>query len=304
MVGRVALRLSVPPGVLGPLALTSDGDNAWIAAGGTPRGNLYLVDAAGGRKLLEVAQVGWAPGGLIDAGSRLWVENTIGDGSRPSSSAQNTVDVVDKTGGRVDVEVPLPNPGLMVGDAEYAWVVSNNSTLDRIELPGARSTLVPDLSQIGDVVAMAFDSRLWLATRSPTGIGSRLVNVDPTTGGSRNVIDSPDSINAIAAGGGKTWLLIQDPGGHWFATRLAESTFDARIPLPDNLAASTFVTVGQIGWVASNDGLLYRIDTGGGSVDRVEITPALDGVPIAIAGATGGVWVLTPESIYQIAVPK
>ena len=297
--GRTALSISVPEGVLGPLALVADRDTAWITVGGTPRGELYRIDV-GGRKLTSVASVGWAPDHLIDTGPTLVVENAIGDGSRPSSSAQNSVDIINKGTGHLATEVAVPNPGMIAADSRDAWVLSANETLERFSLAPNGPRVSLGVKEIGDIVAIGLGNELMVATRSADSDGSTLFELDRATGYTIGRVKIPESVNAIVPADLSGWLLVQDAAHNWFAANMAGTTVGPRIALPGNLDANTFVVRGATALVASNSGVLYRLDLAHDSMTRVDLTPAIDAGVIAIAPASDGAWLLSSTHVYLV----
>lgn len=294
-IGQIVRRTPLSQELLGIQSLIAGGSSVWIASSATPRGWVERLDAASGAEIARIA-VGWAPSALAFDGSRLWVADSIGDGSQ-HEAVQNQVEVLDTTSNKVLRTYPVPVPTQLVPFAGAIWVVSpdggNESHVRRLDPSTGqlRSFTIPAPGARQLVVA---GGRLWTATWNDAG-GTELWGIDPATG------DPPKQLRLD----GEVSTITADDAGLYVVGSPQITTISRVDPGSGKLLASsdpidgvqTVAAAGGELWVVAGDGALHRLS---GADLREEGQAVSLGGPASAMDVGKTVFVATDRELVEV----
>jgi hypothetical protein len=294
----VAFSFVLPPTPLGPLALAVDARAGWATVGGEASGTLYQIDPTSGH-VIRTQAVGWAPEWMADAGTILWVVDTVGDGSQPDNPKENAVEMIRASDGKLLRTIPVVNPGQVVGSSTVAWVLERGTEIVRI--PGAGLETTTNLSSYGQTTAMVVvGDDLQVSMVHPGVTGSTLVMISPN-GVVRGMTSVPETIAGIIPVKDRAWVLAQLPSGTWEVAYLDTGRLVSVGTVPGAVNASTFTTDGRRAFVALTDGSIFDLDLGTGHLVRLDL-PSDSDPATALVAAPDGVWTLTSTRVIKFVL--
>lgn len=283
---------------LGPLAIVAGGGSAWVAVGGDPFGTITRYDASASAQ--RSATVGWAPAAMAMSGSDLWVVDSIGDGSRKQPEGQNAVTLLDPDQLTVTWTAQVTSPGRVATTGSYAWVVSSNSTLVRLDATSRQAGMIADLGS-GTLVSGigALGDSVWVAA-DLNGAGS-VLGLDGTTGHTTVTIKAAGAVGGLACDGTDCYAIVQPALGAWFLAAVRGAALQNVADLPAGVDAGTLSVAGGHAWVGGEGGAVLQVSLQDCRVVALGGVASTGGV-VAIAPDVTRLWVLLPDRILAIAL--
>lgn len=295
-VGRIIRTIPLTQTLLGVQAMAQGDGSLWVATSAFPHGSVLRIDPLTGRTIANIS-VGWAPGALLVEPNRVWVSDTIGDGSQADAD-QNHVIAIDVTSNTVVATDQVPVPAGLASAADSIWVVSPDgnaySTVRRMSPVSGRVQQAIRIPEAGATQLVLAGGLLWTATLSESGQAD-VWGLDPRDGKLR----SPFSV-----AGGVTFLLSD--GQSLFVVGSPDIGSIARIDpsTGKQLAASSHYDGLQA--IGLGAGWIWLCTTDGG-LHRVALADLVDhGAPLHIAGspafvvASHTVWLMTDGGLVEI----
>jgi hypothetical protein len=287
------------PRDLDALAIVASGTSAWVAVGGQQAGKVFRLDDDGGA--VEVATVGWAPEAIAVGPGALWVSNSIGDGSHPSTDpAQNTVARLDLASGQIRT-MRIQEPGPIAAVGEGAWVATGTRGvvhLTRALVPSPPYSKLDggpafmrsgsDAAFLTTADAITAASSLWRLGNDASEVVLRLRLAVPA--------------GAALVSDGTVLLPVGQPDGSWALVNVDRPASARTLDLPESTDARSFA-VGEagVGWAFTTDGCIFTFGLGATIQPReawMLTEPDTDLLALAIGDRR--VWILTSNGVAAL----
>jgi len=181
----------------------------------------------------------------------------------------------------------------LTADSSAVWAISYQAgTLARVDPASgtvSRTVTVPSAATV-----LAVDGTLWVAGYAGKAADSGVYRVDPATGRVTPTAVSDEVCCDLAAGGGAIWAI--DPGGAVLRIDPASGRVTRRYPVTlDRNAHTNAVHAGDSVWASSDTTPLFRIRTGDGKTERIDVG---GGVPFLVRD--GLVWGASPTRLWAV----
>jgi hypothetical protein len=263
--GRTAAGPAVQPVPVRFQAFTAGIGAIWAVRQGHRYGELVRLDP-NTLRVRGIEPVGAAVDAVVTAAGSIWVANGVSSVRSHGYPEDASVWRIRPRDGRVVARIPIPDPtALAVADSRIWAFGSATQTL--YEIDPARNRIVGRVrlsgAQIGALTGNGVG--LWAATTTYPAAGmvrSALVRTDPAVAAVRADATIPGQVRGLAVVARTLWFtagtLGQPRSGR--VRRLDARTLQPVAPsIPLRSAHGLALLAGSL-WVASDDGLLSRLD--------------------------------------------
>jgi hypothetical protein len=292
------VRTSPITGAAGEVVAMAEGDGSlWVATSSSPHGHVIRIDLTSGRTQANIA-VGWAPGAIAIDGRRVWVSDTIGDGSQAQAD-QNHIEEIDAGTNVVITKIDVPVPTGLALTAGAAWVISPDggsySTLRKFDVATGKSEAAIRIPEAGATRLALAMGDLWTSTWSGSA-SSHLWPVEPDSAKLLPAKVTAGNISSLSSDGTDLFVMGSPEVGS--VARIGASTGGVLATSgPYDGLQGIAVASGSL-WLTTADGDLHRLAT-------IDLTEKTSPVPLGGAPATliaaASVWVATANGLVEVA---
>jgi hypothetical protein len=248
--------------------------------------------------LTKVAPVGWSPGDIALSHNAIWVSNTIGDASHPSTDpAQNSVTEVALTSGDATI-FRVVQPGPIADGGGAVWVASG---------PDALVPIASGVVDRGSTVRSAIGTPVFLGS---AGDGVVVLASDPVSSAAtiaRLDTNGGGIVDPLAIGGPAGAPIIAGPdlylptreASDWGLNRVESQGLEPIAELPPDTDARSFIAgSSKIGWAFTTSHCIFSFDLASGAIDPMTWRTADSTADLlALAVGKGRVWALTSSGV-------
>jgi hypothetical protein len=284
------------------MGMVASKDSLWVVLGGTTTGALVQINTDSGL-IKSSAEIGWSPQYITASTDRIWISETIGDGSHPKDDPrQNSVKVFDTATGQQVATSRIADPGPIAANGAQAWVTSRGG-LARVDEAGASSNQVLAL-QGGAVIFLKADPTDVIATlEDPLGDLAHLVFVDPAADNVQKSIESLSPLGpALPATDGIRIPRRSADGSDWVLSRIDGDEFVPIATLPSGTDVNSITaTLEGSAWAWTVEGCAYEFTIATGALTgRSALLDPDRGDPRAIAATDAGAWLLDGSGVVAL----
>lgn len=286
-----------------PVAIAADPTGIWVAEQSSPKGKLIHFDMDG-HPDRQLSSSGWSPAGLSVGDGRIWVSDTIGDGSRPATDpTQNSIEDVDEANGTLLQLIRVANPSAIFGTSSTAWVATGSALVE--VGPGANMTTVADLSPRHITWVRGSATRLAITASDPISSAGRFLVLDQQTGNAESAYESPYAIGPAMLDAADVFFAGRTAARGWELEEATAAGPRSIGSLPDDTDINSFASDGSgAGWAVTTAGCLYQVNLSDGQVAprAVDVQPGYSDV-VGTAVGNSVAWVLTSDALIRVPLP-